>query len=48
MILPIALYIELTALQRVSTMHDHSVEAETAKALDEVWIAVKAGQGNIG
>jgi Reverse transcriptase (RNA-dependent DNA polymerase)/Endonuclease-reverse transcriptase len=48
MIPPIALYTELTALQRASTVRDHSVEAETAKALDEVWIAAKAGQGNIG
>jgi hypothetical protein len=42
---PIALYTELTALQRASTVRNHSVEAEIAKTLDEVWLAARAGRG---
>jgi hypothetical protein len=41
----IALYTELTALQRATTVRDHSVEAEIAKTLDKVWLAASAGQG---
>ena len=44
---PIALYTELTALQRASTVRNHSVEDKIAKTLDEVWTAARAGQGNI-
>jgi len=45
MIPPITLYTELTALQHVSTVHNHSIEAEIAKTLDKVWLAAKTGQG---
>ena len=41
---PIAIYAELTALQRASTVRNHSVEDKIAKILDEVWTAAKAGQ----
>ena len=44
MIPPIALYTELAALQRVSKVRNHSVEAEITKTLDEVWLAAKTGQ----
>src|SRR5436190_23182398 len=36
MIPPIVLYTELTALQRASTVRNHSVEAEISKTLDEI------------